>query len=140
MNDRRRPLSAARPHHLLDSLNCSAAYGGTPLQRASRHLGDALRAAREDERADAVFVDLLVIVAAREKVRLLDRDQRLLDEELFDELGFGQFAALSRMVARDALELLEQVEGERSARLAFQARSRRLEALLLTRDRKEVAA
>lgn len=58
----------------------------------------------------------------------------LLCTGLFDELGYGQLAARSRMVARDSLELAEQLEAERSARRALQARNERLELLLLSRD------
>ncbi len=49
---------------------------GTPLQRALLLLDEAVRAAREDERADRVFAELLADRAARENARLLDREER----------------------------------------------------------------
>lgn len=48
----------------------------TPLQRACLHLAGALEAAREDERADEMFVDLLCRIAAREAARRLERERR----------------------------------------------------------------
>jgi hypothetical protein len=49
------------------------------------------------------------------------------------DLGLDETARLSRVVARDALELVEALAAERSAREAFQERVRRQEAILLRR-------
>jgi hypothetical protein len=57
----------------------------------------------------------------------------LLATGLFEELGYGQLAARSRMVARDALELQDQLDAERSARRAMQADRDRLRELLISR-------
>jgi hypothetical protein len=46
----------------------------TPLQRACWHLGEAIRAAREDERADCSFVDILIQRTAKESARLRSRE------------------------------------------------------------------
>ena len=48
----------------------------TSLQRALERVGEALRAAREDAGAADVFADVLVLVAAREAARLLERERR----------------------------------------------------------------
>jgi hypothetical protein len=49
---------------------------GTPLQRALLLLDQAVRAAREDERADAAFVEMLCDRAAKEALRRLHRERR----------------------------------------------------------------
>jgi hypothetical protein len=50
-----------------------------------------------------------------------------------EEAGLPQYASRARMVAHDALELAEQLDAERSARQALQARLERTERLLLAR-------
>lgn len=54
----------------------------------------------------------------------MNADQRarnlILETEHFDDLGLGSLAANARMVARDTLELIEELGAERSARQAIQ--------------------
>lgn len=70
MNDRGRrysaPATSSDPH-----AEDSGAPGGTPLQRACWHLGEAVKAAREDERANRAFIDVLIERTAVESLRLL---------------------------------------------------------------------
>jgi len=54
----------------------------------------------------------------------------LAETNLFDELGIGQFAASSRVVARDVLELTEHLAAERSARRAVQEARDRLQEIV----------
>jgi hypothetical protein len=49
------------------------------------------------------------------------------------DVGLDETARLSRTVARDVLELVEALVAERSAREAFQERTRRQEAIILRR-------
>jgi hypothetical protein len=50
-----------------------------------------------------------------------------------EEAGLVRFAQKSRVVARDALDLAEQLSAERSARVAMQAARDRCLALLMAR-------
>jgi hypothetical protein len=60
-----------------------------------------------------------------------DRARELLDKtELFEELGLHELARLSRLVARDVLELVDQVGFARSALRASDARADRLETIV----------
>jgi hypothetical protein len=54
----------------------------------------------------------------------------LTETELFREFGMGDIAATARTVALDALELVDQLEAERSARRALQARCEQLQAII----------
>jgi hypothetical protein len=49
------------------------------------------------------------------------------------DVGLGETARLSRVVARDVLDLVEALAAERSAREAFQERVKRQEAIILRR-------
>jgi hypothetical protein len=49
------------------------------------------------------------------------------------DVGFVETARLSRVVARDVLDLVETLAAERSAREAFQERVKRQEAIILRR-------
>lgn len=61
---------------------------------------------------------------------MTDREQRARELITFvggiEEAGFGQLARRSRVVARDALELLEELQVERTARQKIQADRDRL--------------
>jgi hypothetical protein len=52
----------------------------------------------------------------------------LTETELFAEFGMADIAATARMVALDVLDLADQLEAERSARVATQQRLALLEA------------
>jgi hypothetical protein len=67
-----------------------------------------------------------------ERARELIAFTRGMEEAGFPD--FPQWTRLSRVVARDVLELDEQLDAERSARLAIQARADRLEKLFLARS------
>jgi hypothetical protein len=66
-------------------------------------------------------------------VRAADRaNLLLLETELFAEFGLRDIASTARMVALDVLELADQLEAERSARRALQARCEALQAIVGT--------
>lgn len=53
----------------------------------------------------------------------------LLETDLFQEAGLGQLAATARMVARDVLDLSEELAAERHARVTLQQRLEKAQAI-----------
>ena len=50
-----------------------------------------------------------------------------------EEAGLVDYAQRGRMIARDLIEALDQLDSERSARRAMQERAERLEEILVSR-------